>query len=201
MVLFNRTIRDSQNCSSVTSDNYEGGRLIARHLVETGHERIAYIAGMEDSSTNLDRERGFRDALTEHGRRCFARAVGNYDFEQAKVAARDLFAGPAPERPDAVFVANDHMAIAVMDTLRMELGLRIPLDVSVVGFDNVRQAAWGSYQLTSVEQDADGMIEATARLLMDQIDGAVQSSAVVLPARLVVRGSTLRRNSFVKAKT
>jgi DNA-binding LacI/PurR family transcriptional regulator len=196
VVLFNRTIRDSQNCSSVTSDNYEGGRLVARHLVDTGHERIAYIAGMEDSSTNLDRERGFRDSLAEHGRRCFARAVGNYDFEQAKAAARHLFTGPAPERPDAVFVANDHMAIAVMDTLRMELGLRIPLDVSVVGFDNVRQAAWGSYQLTSVDQDADAMIEATARLLLDQIDGKVQSNAVVLPARLVVRGSTLRRNSL-----
>jgi DNA-binding LacI/PurR family transcriptional regulator len=195
VVLFNRTIRDSQNCSSVTSDNYEGGRLVARHLVDTGHERIAYIAGMEDSSTNLDRERGFRDSLAEHGRRCFARAVGNYDFEQAKAAARHLFTGPAPERPDAVFVANDHMAIAVMDTLRMELGLRIPLDVSVVGFDNVRQAAWGSYQLTSVDQDADAMIEATARLLLDQIDGKVQSNAVVLPARLVVRGSTVRRNS------
>ena len=196
VVLFNRTVRDSQNSSSVTSDNYEGGRLVARHLVETGHQRIAYIAGMEDSSTNLDRERGFRDALTEHGRRCFARAVGNYDFEQAKVAARHLFSGPAPERPDAVFVANDHMAIAVMDTLRMELGLRIPLDVSVVGFDNVRQAAWGSYQLTSVDQDADAMIEATARLLLDQIDGSVQSSAMVLPVRLVVRGSTVRRNSL-----
>lgn len=196
VVLFNRTIRDNQTCSSVTSDNYEGGRLVARHLIDTGHERIAYIAGMEDSSTNSDRERGFRDSLAEHGRRCFARAVGNYDFEQAKAAARHLFAGAAPQRPDGVFVANDHMAIAVMDALRMELGLRIPLDVSVVGFDNVRQAAWGSYQLTSVEQDADAMIDATARLLLDQIDGAVQSSAVVLPARLIVRGSTLRRNSL-----
>jgi DNA-binding LacI/PurR family transcriptional regulator len=196
VVLFNRTARESQNCSSVTSDNYEGGRLVARHLVETGHERIAFIAGTEDSSTNMDRERGFLDSLAEHGRRCFARAVGNYDFEQAKTATRHLFAGSALNRPDAVFVANDHMAIAVMDTLRIELGLRIPLDLSVVGFDNVRQAAWGSYQLTSVEQDADAMIESTAKLLMEQIDGEVQNSSVVLPARLVVRGSTLRRNSL-----
>ena len=196
VVLFNRTVRDAQVTSSVTCDNYEGGRLVARHLIDTGHERIAYIAGMEDSSTNLDRERGFRDALAEHGRRCFARAVGSYDFGQAQVAARELFSGSALDRPDAVFVANDHMAIAVMDTLRTELGLRIPLDVSVVGFDNVRQAAWGSYQLTTVEQDADAMIEATAGLLLEQIEGAVSSRSVVLPARLVVRGSTLRRNSL-----
>lgn len=190
VVLFNRTIRDSHNTSSVTCDNYAGGRLAAQHLVDTGHQRIAYIAGMEDTSTNLDRERGFRDGLTERGRRCFARAVGNYDFELAKTAARELFAGDdAAQRPDAVLVANDHMAIAVMDTLRIELGLRIPQDVSVVGFDNVRQAAWGSYQLTSVEQDADAMIEATAHLLMDQMDGAVQSRAVVLPVCLVVRNS------------
>jgi DNA-binding LacI/PurR family transcriptional regulator len=194
VVLFNRTVRDMQASSSVTCDNYEGGRLVARHLLETGHERIAFIAGMEDTSTNLDRESGFRDALAEHGRRCFARAVGNYDFEQAKAAARQLFAGPAPERPDAVFVANDHMAIAVMDTLRMELGLRVPLDVSVVGFDDVPQAAWDSYQLTTVLQDADAMIEATAALLLEQIEGAVSRKSVVLPARLVVRGSTLRRN-------
>jgi DNA-binding LacI/PurR family transcriptional regulator len=194
VVLFNRTVRDMQATSSVTCDNYEGGRLVARHLLETGHERIAFIAGMEDTSTNLDRESGFRDALAEHGRRCFARAVGNYDFEQAKAAARQLFAGPAPERPEAVFVANDHMAIAVMDTLRMELGLRVPLDVSVVGFDDVPQAAWDSYQLTTVLQDADAMIEATAALLLEQIEGAVSRKSVVLPARLVVRGSTLRRN-------
>jgi DNA-binding LacI/PurR family transcriptional regulator len=71
----------------------------------------------------------------------------------------------------------------------------VPLDVSVVGFDNVRQADWGAYQLTSVEQDADAMIEATATLLLDQIDGVVSSSAVVLPTRLVVRSSTLRRNN------
>ncbi|MEO6623333.1 MAG: LacI family DNA-binding transcriptional regulator [Burkholderiaceae bacterium] len=190
VVLFNRTIRDSHSTSSVTCDNYAGGKLAAQHLVDTGHQRIAYIAGMEDSSTNLDRERGFRDGLTERGRRCFARAVGDYDFELAKTAAREMFAGDdASQRPDAVLVANDHMAIAVMDTLRIELGLRVPQDVSVVGFDNVRQAAWGSYQLTSVEQDADAMIEATARLLMDQMDGAVQSRAVVLPVCLVVRNS------------
>ena len=122
--------------------------------------------------------------------------MGRYDFEEAKVAARALFSVAAAQRPDAVFVANDHMAIAVMDTLRIELGLRVPQDVSVVGFDNVRQAAWGAYQLSSVDQDADAMIEATARLLMEQIDGEVQSHEVVLPARLVLRASS-RRDGLV----
>ena len=63
--------------------------------------------------------------------------------------------------------------------------------MGVVGFDNVRQAAWGSYQLSSVDQDADAMIEATVKLLMEQMQGVGQSQAVVLPARLVVRGSSV----------
>jgi DNA-binding LacI/PurR family transcriptional regulator len=193
VVLFNRTTRDSTSASAVTSDNLAGGRMVSDHLVETGHRRIAYIAGLEDSSTNLDRERGFREGLAAHGRVCCARAVGHYDFEGAKAAARSLFQVPPAERPDAVFVANDHMAMAVMDTLRIELGLRIPEDVSVVGYDDVKHASWGAYQLTTVVQDADAMIDATATLLLEQIAGEVHSREVVLPARLVVRGSSAPR--------
>lgn len=193
VVLFNRTSRGSENTSAVTTDNYQGGLLVGQYLARTGHQRIAYIAGLEDSSTNQDRERGLRDGLAEHGQRCFARAVGNYDFEEAKAAARSLFSVKAAQRPDAVFVANDHMAIAVMDTLRIELGLQIPRDASVVGFDDVKQAAWGSYQLSSVVQDADAMIQATVGLLMEEMDGATQNRAVVLPTRLVLRQSSAPR--------
>ncbi|MCZ4312139.1 LacI family DNA-binding transcriptional regulator [Comamonadaceae bacterium G21597-S1] len=193
VVLFNRVSAGSENTSSVTTDNYQGGLLVGQYLARTGHRRVAYIAGLEDTSTNQQRERGLRDGLAESGQKVFTRAVGNYDFEDAKAAARSLFAVKAAQRPDAVFVANDHMAIAVMDTLRIELGLRIPQDVSVVGFDDVKQASWGSYQLSSVVQDADAMIEATAGLLMEEMDGANQNRAVVLPTRLVLRASSAPR--------
>ena len=193
VVLFNRVSAGSENTSSVTTDNYQGGLLVGQYLARTGHRRVAYIAGLEDTSTNQQGERGLRDGLAESGQKVFARAVGNYAFEDAKAAARSLFAVKAAQRPDAVFVANDHMAIAVMDTLRIELGLRIPQDVSVVGFDDVKQASWGSYQLSSVVQDADAMIEATAGLLMEEMDGANQNRAVVLPTRLVLRASSAPR--------
>ena len=143
VVLFNRVSSGSENTSSVTTDNLQGGMLVGQYLARTGHRRVAYIAGLEDTSTNQQREQGLRDGLAESGQSVFARAVGNYDFEDAKAAARTLFSVKAAQRPDAVFVANDHMAIAVMDTLRIELGLRIPQDVSVVGFDNVKQSEWG----------------------------------------------------------
>ena len=96
----------------------------------------------------------------------------------------------ADQRPDALFVASDHMAFAAIDTLRLELGLRVPQDVSVVGFDNVPQAAWGAYQLTTVAQDAVPMIEATVQMLLQQLqDDAVTANHVVVPANLVVRQS------------
>ncbi|NDF20264.1 MAG: LacI family DNA-binding transcriptional regulator, partial [Betaproteobacteria bacterium] len=138
VVLFNRVMaRGSEgSVSSVRGDNLQGGRDVANFLLDCGHQRIAYIAGSQESSTNLDRERGFRETLASRGSRVWAFGVGNYAPAEAAAAARALF-GKADDRPDAVFVASDHMAFAVMDTLRFELGLRVPDDVSVVGFDDV----------------------------------------------------------------
>jgi DNA-binding LacI/PurR family transcriptional regulator len=192
VVLFNRVMADDRRntVSSVRSDNAAGGQAVARFLLDAGHQRIAYIAGHEESSTNLERERGFREGLAQAGQRIWARGVGNYDHEQARHVTRQLF-GAQGDRPDAVFVASDHMAFAVMDTLRFELGLCVPHDVSVVGFDNVPQAAWGSYQLTTVEQPLEPMIEATVNLLQNHMrdDTMPPAENVVLPGVLVVRGS------------
>lgn len=192
VVLFNRIMASGSAgaVSSVRSDNMGGGRDIARFLVAGGHQHIAYIAGREDSSTNLERERGFREGLAELGQRIYARAIGNYDVAQARQAARDLFAHKV-DRPDAVFVAGDQMAIAVLDTLRHELGLSVPQDVSVVGFDNVPQAAWASYELTTFEQPVVPMVEATVALLQGYLreSHTPPSRNVVVPGQLVIRKS------------
>ena len=78
---------------------------------------------------------------------------------------REMF--DRPERPDAVFVANDHMAFFVMDVLRFELGLSVPDDVSVVGFDDVPPAAWPAYSLTTVRQRANRMVEDLEHLVQN----------------------------------
>ncbi len=187
VVLFNRTVPNSP-ASSVTSDNFDGGRQVARFLVAGGHQRIGFIAGDPDSSTNRDREAGFLDGLNALGRRCWAREVGNYSFAGAVTATERLFGHD--EHPDAIFVANDHMAIAVMDTLRHGLGLAIPDDVSIVGYDNVPQAAWPSYGLTTVDQPPTPMIAATVEVLMRQIEsGSVRCDTTEVPGRLIVRTS------------
>lgn len=190
VVLFNRYVPASAT-SSVTSDNIEGGRMVAHFLADGGHKRIAFIAGNEDSSTSRDREAGFHKGLAERGVAMFSRQVGGYTFAGAGDATRRMFA--AKPRPDAVFVANDHMAFSAMDVLRNELHLRVPEDVSVVGYDDVPEAGWGGYALTTVEQPSAAMVQATIDILLDQIAAkAIARRAAVLPSRLVVR-STARR--------
>ena len=191
IVLFNRvpdmSERARRSTSSVTSDNYHGGRMVAELLLVRGHQKIAFLAGLENSSTNIDRERGFNERLQESGVTVHSRAVGHYNFEGAKEAARALLSGA--DRPDAVFVANDHMAIAAMDVWRLELGLRIPQDLGVVGFDDVPQAAWGAYQLTTIVQSVEAMVNATIELLQEQMQSQVQPRNVVVPCRLVERAT------------
>ena len=171
--------------SSVTSDNAAGGRLAAELLVARGYGRIAFLAGLEDSSTSQERERGFTQALAESGTGIPYRDTGHYSFVGAQQATRRLF--DRADRPDAVFVANDHMAIAVMDVLRLEFGLRVPEDVGVIGFDDVSQASWGAYQLTTVSQRVEPMVDATVELLLEQMCGEVRAREIVVPCRLVER--------------
>ena len=187
VVLFNRS-QDGPPLPTVTSDNFSGGRDIARFLVAGGHRRIGYIAGWEGASTQRDREAGFRCALREAGVEPCAREVGDYRFARAQEATRRMFAGA--DRPEAVFVANDHMAFATMDVLRFELGLRIPHDVSVVGFDDVPPAAWPAYDLTTVRQDASAMVAETVRMLRANIeDPDIPPRSVCLPVALIPRAS------------
>lgn len=198
VLLFNRVAQvgslGAYSTSSVTSQNREGGRLVGELLLRTGHRRIAWLAGAENASTSRDREAGLRDALDAAGRPLYARGVGHYDFAEARRAVLDLFRDP-DNRPDALFAANDHMAIAALETLRAELGMQVPHDVSVVGFDNVPQAAWPSFDLTTVNQNVELMVEATRTLLFDQIGGQVMARSVDVPCVLVERGTVRVRDT------
>jgi DNA-binding LacI/PurR family transcriptional regulator len=121
----------------------------------------------------------------------FARAVGDFDDARARAAALALFDRPADQRPDAVFVCNDHMALIVMDVLRYELGLAVPEQVSVVGYDDVPLAAAKAYDLTTVRQPVNRMVEVTVQVLLDQLERPTSPpQRIEIPGPLMVRGST-----------
>lgn len=187
VVLFNRTTeRDA--VSSVTTRNREGGRRVAEFLLAGGHKRFGYISGLESSSTNRDRFTGYQEALAQAGHADVVIEVGNYNREEAEAAARKMLS--QPDRPDALFVANDHMAVAVMDVARHELGLSIPEDLSIVGYDDVGAARWTSYGITSMSQPLKRMVEATVDILMAQISsGEIEAEHRILNGELVVRTS------------
>jgi DNA-binding LacI/PurR family transcriptional regulator len=187
VILFNRFETD-RDASVVCCDNVEGGRLAADCLINAGHTRIAYVAGPENTSTNLMREKGFTSRARERGHSDIAREQAAYSYEAGREAALRLLTGHNP--PDAIFCAADIIALGVMDAARCELVLRIPEDLSVIGFDDIPCAAWPSYDLTTVRQPIADMISATLELL-DRSDEEPQGSEVrVLPVELIVRGST-----------
>ena len=187
VVLFNRS-QDDDRLSSVTSDNISGGRKIAEFLIAGGHKKIGHITGWEGASTQRDREIGLLEGLKSAGMSLFVRKVGNFQMATAQEATREMF--DVPERPDAVFVANDHMAIAVMDVLRSELKIDVPGEVSVVAYDDVPAAAWLAYDLTTVRQRANQMVAETVSILMDQIEtGVQQPKRLAIDGPLIVRGS------------
>ena len=186
MVLFNRS-QDLPSMSAVTSDNIAGGRKVAEFLISGNHKKIGYISGWEGASTQRDREAGFISCLANSGFTLHNRQVGNFVMEEAKEATRKMFSS---DPPDAVFVANDHMALAVMDTLRYELGLKIPQDVSVIGYDDVPASAWPAYDLTTVRQPVNKMVEETVGILMKKINNTeTKPRRVKIDGPLIIRGS------------
>lgn len=189
VVMLNR-IQDDPRLSSVTTDNVGGGRLAARALIDSGHCRIGLIAGWEGASTSRDREFGFIAELNARSASIFTRAAGHFDLRRTEQATHDLFDRPPEDRPDGLFVANDYMAVRVMDVLRYELGLRVPDDVSVIGFDDTAMAALPTYDLTTVRQPVTQMTDAALRVLFERIDNPqAEPEHVILGAKLVERRS------------
>ena len=188
VVMFNRS-QDDPRLSAVTSDNIAGGRRATAHLIRAGHRRIAHVMGWQGASTGRDRAEGFRQAMADAGMAPHAMIDGMYARDHAAQATRDLFATATP--PDAIFVGNDHMAFAVMDVLRGEFGLSIPRDVAVIGYDDVPIAAWPAYDLTTIRQPVNRMVEATVEALLHQIEGDRAPRRIMIDGPLIVRGSTL----------
>jgi len=186
VILFNRYALDT-NASAVCADNVEGGRQIANLLLDTGHERLAYIAGTINTSTNNDREKGLTERLKERGYLHWQREQADYTYESGYEAAYKLLTRQTP--PDAIFCANDIMALGALDAVK-HLNFAVPDDVSVIGFDDIPMASWGAYNLTTISQEADAMIEKALALMLTKIENPNSHPVLELvPGKLRIRGS------------
>ncbi len=175
---------------TVDSDNLHGGRLATEHLLELGHRRIGLLTGREDLKSAQQRETGYRGALASAGVAVDETLVrrGDYDADVAAASARYLLS--RPDRPTAIFAANDITAIAAIDAAR-ELGLRVPEDLSVVGFDNIPESALCTPPLSTVQQPIREMGHRAVELLVRLINGTEPGEThITLGTELVVRQST-----------
>lgn len=189
VVLFNRYATDA-HIHVVRCDNVEGGRMVADAFIDSGCQRIAFIAGEEASSTNRDRENGFVTRLSERGvPLVYRESAGDYNYESGYAAALRLL--KASDRPDAIFCANDLIAMGVMDLARYTLALQVPQDLSVIGFDDIPSAAWPGYNLTTIQQPAEALVQSTVDVLLNAIQNPYEDTVedVILPV-LIQRGSS-----------
>lgn len=185
MVMINRVAR-IHSCT-VSCDNYAGGMAAGERLIEAEHRRIAFIAGREDTSTSEDRESGLLCALRKARLTLAGWARGHYTYDGGFAAAKELLA--ASPRPDAIFAANDIMALGAIDAAR-EAGLGIPDDLSVIGFDDIRPARWHNYRLTTIAQPIDAMITRSLELLSERMESPdLSGESISIQGEMKVRAS------------
>jgi len=185
-VLMNTPV-DAGRHASIRVDNHAGALAATRHLLAGGRRRMAHVAGPRDNFEAAERRRGFADALIEHGLSGRPVVDGDFSEESGHAAARKLLSSDAP---DAVFCANDTMALGLLRALQ-EAGLRAPEDVAVVGFDDIPVARLVG--LTTVRTGiADLGRRALERLAFAISDPGAEASAETVRPTLVVRDSTGR---------
>ena len=174
--------------ATVSVENVTGARAAMEYLLSLGHRRIAHLRGRTDLESAHQRERGYREALTAAGIDYDPALVvdGGYRTTASTAGARALL--DLADRPTAVFAANDLSAIEMM-RVATERGLRIPADLSVVGFDDIPEAASHTPQLTTVRQPLAEMGSTAVNVLLEMLSGG-EAEHIRMPAELIVRGST-----------
>jgi LacI family transcriptional regulator len=175
----------------VGSDNRSGILAAVRHLVEFGHSRIGFVRGPVESSTAAERLSVFREAVAQFGLDADAGLVypGDYTTESGFHAATMMLQAPRP--PSAIIASNDMNALGIIEAAH-QLGVRIPGDLSVVGFDDIALASLGRIDLTTIRLPKREMGKAAAELLMRRINAeeGEPPQEIIFPTRLVIRGST-----------
>jgi len=189
VVLVNRRTEDSEQ-AWVSVDNKHGAFQATHYLIDLGHERIGFIDGPSNIEISSERREGYLKALQGAGLVPDPQLIveGDFDEESGYVCAQRLMTLKDP--PSGIFGSNDLMAIGVLNFLR-ERGLRVPEDVSVMGFDNIHSCYHVSPPLSTVKLPAFQMGQISCNLALDLIEGVtVKEKGILLPTQLVIRQST-----------
>ena len=174
---------------TIDADSFSGAQRATEHLIGLGHRRIAFLGGRSELDSAHLREAGYRAAMEEAGIPADPALIreSRYAPDRAAEITRDLL--ELPDRPTAIFAANDVTAIRAMQVAH-EYGLSVPEDVSVVGFDDIPEASLAVPQLTTVRQPMQAMGRAAMEMLLDIINGVERETHVRMSTELILREST-----------
>ena len=182
----------SADVDSIVANDAAGIAQMVSHLWETGHRSIGFMAGRSSSISSTMRRNALALELARKGMCLAVEASGEFTYDQAFEAARAFVVGE--QLPDAIFCANDVMAFAVMDYLRLNTQHRVPEDVSIVGFDDLFMASWPIYDLSTIRQDIDGMAAAVIAILENRLNSRTRKfDPPTMVAELILRGTIGRR--------
>lgn len=190
VVAFGRSLAPG-SIGSVAADNASGGAIAARLLIERGYRRVGFVGGPRDATTTIDRRRGFREMLETH-EVAFVEAFAEHYAHSAGMDAAETLLGTHPD-VDALFCGDDIVAMGVMDFVRSRQGRRIPDDVGLIGFNDISMARWPGYNLTTIRQPFEEIVEDAIAMIVSQIEGAggASSQTRLFPCAPILRG-TLR---------
>lgn len=180
---------NGQDCPAVGATNWQGGFSATEYLIKLGHKRIGFITGWMDLGCALERMDGYRSALRTY----HIADNPSYIFE-GTFFQQDGFAGASalldlPKPPTAIFASNDVMAMGAIDAIRSR-GLRVPEDISVIGFDDIPQASLIHPSLTTISQPLEKMGRVATQMLIDLLQNPdKKADRIELPTQLVVRDS------------
>jgi DNA-binding LacI/PurR family transcriptional regulator len=196
VIFFNRTLPEVM-VNSVRCDQEEGERWLVGELYAAGHRSYAIVTGPEDSPVSVERTTGALLKLRELGIDDVTIVHGDFGFESGSHAFAEIME-KLGSAPDAVIVANDAMAIGCVDGARERFNLRVPEDISIVGFDGVGPAQFAAYDLTTVRQPVGRMTEAAVSMLIERIDDPDLSPEKRVFSGERIRGSSARMSSPVE---
>jgi LacI family transcriptional regulator len=186
---------NAQSFSSVSVDDLRGGELAAGHLLDLGRQNLAFVGGPPEILQVSQRARGAQQAVLERDAgRIRMLELDTMRAEAGRAAGEQLLALPAADRPDAVFAANDLIAIGLLQALT-HAGVRVPDDIALIGYDDISFAANAAIPLSSIRQPAREMGRAAAELLLAEIEnpGRGEYRHIAFQPELVVRESTAGR--------
>jgi DNA-binding LacI/PurR family transcriptional regulator len=188
VIFYNRTLREVL-VNSVRCDQEEGERWLVSELHAAGHRSYAIVSGPEDSPVSAERTTGALQKLEELGVEDVTVVSGDFGYQSGRLAVTKIM-NRLDTPPDAIIVANDAMAIGCVDEVREAFGLKVPQDISIVGFDGVGPARFAAYDLSTVRQPVGRMTEAAVSMLIDRIEDPDLS-----PEKRIFSGERIRGGS------